>query len=314
MTRGGGLPGQRSLLTEVFRQGAYRWLAFAVAVALLVWLAAFAGQIRTPGAVKRGWAVQVSRVLALAAVLIVLRLLMFGYQRRVPVIYLRVADFRDEQGDPLEAISRLRSLLPGNRSFAPLGDVVQFVREQRYIPRTCFSLVVEIAHLSDLDRTLPAVAGLNPTLLLPPEALDDAPAGFVPERRFDLGLTLRDRPRGEVNDRVSLGRLLRGAADRSQAALATRMEYALIGETTNPDLRATLKATEYSAFFGGSGFNRYGDEAHLIRVLDAGPFISQGRAGEIAFRAYLAMFRGSYLAWPVAVLAGLVGFRAEAAH
>jgi len=76
------------------------------------------------------------------------------------------------------------------------------------------------------------------------------------------------------------------------------------------DLRGLLKGTPYTCFLDGRGLNRFGDEPHLLRLLDA-TAVTESRRAMTSLPVYIGLFRGRYYLWPVAAMLRLFGAGAE---
>jgi hypothetical protein len=72
------------------------------------------------------------------------------------------------------------------------------------------------------------------------------------------------------------------------------------------DLRGLLKQTSYTCFLDGSGFNRFGDEPHVLRLLDATGAVTGNRDGR-RLAMYMGLFKGHYYLWPAAAAMRLAG-------
>jgi hypothetical protein len=296
--QGGEASRRAGFLRLLYRQGAQRWIVLSVALALLVVLGIYAGKLRNPLAVKRGWAVTVSRVLACAAGFFVVRLVLLSYEERVPVLLfdLRSSKGRVQAETVAEAIRRLQ----GNGfEVVPLGDVVEFVRERRYVPKKCLGLVVEIVDVWELDGVRKALPDVELAVLLPPEAFESHSdrGEKAATRSISLGVSLVGDP--AARDAGQLKALLAHVRTRAIEATGCEPHYVRVDPGTSAGLRGSLKDTTYVCFLDGKGFNRFGDEADMLRLLDVTPIVEGPRAGA-GLSAYIGLFAGKYYLWPSA--------------
>ena len=296
-----------TLFRNLFRQGAYRWAGIAVGVALLAWLWFFAGHVRHPGGIKRDWAVTLSRLLVAAGGVLLVRLMLASYEERVPVFHIRSGDIDDE--DLELAISALTNLTSRGYQCVPLGDVVLFVRENRYVPKRCFALVIEVERTEQLRRVIARAQELTPTVLVTAGMLEaSTDQGDMPVLPDDLALGVSLSWPSAQEPATGSERLkgrLQSLGERAAAILGRRPEFARIDAPDDLDLRGLLKSVGYVCFLDGRGFNRFGDEPHMIRLLN----ISGLGKSEAAIRRNillrLRLFKGSYLSWPIAAISRL---------
>ncbi len=291
----------------LYRQGGKRWLILLVAIAALVWLGLFAGVVRNPGGIKRQWAVVASRAMAAAGGIILVRLLLFSYEERVPVVYIR-PDTGSE-----EALAGWIGRLQGREDVVvPLSDVVAFMAERRYVPRGGLALVLEAGTIEEAE-TLASLAGdIKVTILLPARAFENAQGeskqdtadagGYAGKRRLadsvEIGAALG-------LDRTSPERLtaaLRHFAQRAERHLGKSPVCAATGQGIMADPRSLAEAGGYTCSLGGGGYNRFGDTPYLVGLLDISPVLRHGRATGLNVRIYTEMFKGGYIWWPVAAL------------
>jgi hypothetical protein len=293
-------------MRHLFKQGAYRWAGIAVGVAVLAWLWFFAGHVRQPGGVKREWAVTVSRLLIAAGGILLVRLMLASYEERVPVFHIRSGD--SGEGEFGLIVSALINLTHRGYQCVPLGDVVLFVRDNRYVPKKCFALVIEVQSVEQLKKAIGSAQQLTPTILVTADMLEDsgnqADMPALPEDAA-LGVSLRQLGDQDPIDREELQQRLRALSDRAAGTLGRRLEFARIEAPDDADLRGLLKSVGYTSFLDGQGYNRFGDEPHMIRLMN----ISGLGASEARIRrsilVNLRLFKGSYLSWPVAALGRL---------
>lgn len=208
---GGGEPRHEAFPAQLYRQAWRRWLILAGALAVLLCLGIFAGHVRNPDAVKRQWAVLVSRILAGAGGFVLVRLLLVSYEERVPVLFFDLRSAKGAVGMVERIGDAVRDLKDRGYEVVPLGDVVEFVREQRYVPRKCVGLVIETTGIEDLVEIAAALPGFDMTVLLPLRAGEDDTAlsriSGLPSG-VSLGLSLVGS--GGLEDAAGLRALLEG--------------------------------------------------------------------------------------------------------
>ena len=279
----------------------------AAMLAALFLLGIFAGHVRNPDAVKREWAVVVSRILAGAGGFLLIRLLLFSYEERVPVLSFDIRSETAGAGGAGGVGSAIGELKERGYVTVSLSDIVEFVREQRYVPKKCFGLVIEAGRSEEVSRIADALPGSHLTILLPPGALDsdaarDRLSALPSEVSVGLSLAGKDGPKNADDLMSSLER----SRERLIALNAGGPPFAKVGLVHGVDLRGVLKRAGYACFLDGRGFNRFGDEPHVLRLLDATPVVSAGRGGrELAL--YIGLFKGKHYIWPVAAMARLTG-------
>lgn len=291
----------------LYRQAARRWLILLIAMAALVWLGFFAGMVRSPGGIKHRWAVVASRAMAAAGGIFLIRLLLFSYEERVPVVYARPVTGAEE------ALTTWIGRLRGREdATVPLSDVVAFMAERRYVPRGCLAPVLGAGTIAEAE-SLAALAGdINITILLPAEVFDDGLdegrqvladlGGHAEEKRLpdsiEIGAAL-------APGRTSPERLtdaLRHFADGARLHLGMSPVCAATGQETMADPKSLAEASGYRCFLGGTGYNRFGDTPYLVRLLDISPVLRHGRQTRLNIEVYTGMFKGGYIWWPVAAL------------
>jgi hypothetical protein len=278
------------------------------ALALLCWLAIFAGEVRQEGAVKQQWAVLTSRLLALAGGFVLVRLFLFAYEERVPVILLDLGRLPHDTDDIETYLRYIRDLCRGGYETIPLSDVVMFIRERRYVPKKCFALVVEVSSLEQLGSVLGSTEDLNPTYLLPSGILDECvedASAFKLSQDVGLGITFEEAQGGLPREIADLERTLRSFAEESSRLLGRRPEYARVAISPSVDAQALVSTAGYECLFDGKGYNRFGDESYLVRVMDVSALIMQRVAVRARVATYLALFRGKYIHWPVEAVTGI---------
>jgi hypothetical protein len=299
---------QQNPLRGIYRQAGYRWIIVLAALVFLLWLGLFAGKVRTAGGVKRPWAVTASRIMAAAGGLFLVRLFLFSYEERVPVL---LVNLRGDRGDTELADSAFKwicKLREQGSEIVPLVDVVSFIAERRYVPKRCLALVIETAGLEEARTLVTRVGGLKVMMLLPPQAAamtggESADSGLPPN--VEVGVTFANPP--ESDDERDLEQALKAFALRASKNLGRDPVCARIRGTSGVDLRRVLKTTGYSCFLDGSGYNRFGDEPHLVRILDITPILRLRRMRDLNVALSVGMFRGGYFWWPVAALAKVLG-------
>ncbi len=289
--------GRPTFLDQLYRQGAYRWIALIVALALLAWLWMFAGQARNPEGVKRQWAVLASRILAVAGGFFLLRLLLFTHEERIPVIFIGTggtATGVETAGDRIETVTALREK---GHEVISLRDVVMFIRAHRFLPKKCFGLVVEVGSPEEFDEIISAAGDTAITAVLTPDVL----------REFESQSVRRDLP-----ETISLGTVVSGHeeiehqltsfAELAKKVLGRQPEYAVVEGAADWELRTALKSTGYTSFLGGGSYNRFGDENHLVRLMDVSSLLAGKSVRGPRIALSIALFKGTYIVWPLAAV------------
>ena len=303
----GGRPGHEAFPAQLYRQAGRRWLILAGALAVLLCLGIFAGRVRNPDAAKRQWAVLVSRILAGAGGFVLVRLLLFSYEERVPVLFFDLGSAKGAVGMVERIGDAVRDLMDRGYEAVPLDDVVEFVREQRYVPKKGIGLVIEATGIEDLVEIAAALPGFDITVLLPLRAAEDDTAlsrvSGLPSG-VSLGLSLVGR--GGLEDAAGLKVLLGRFRERISGLTGSEPGFARVGPSPGIDLRRLLKQTTYTSFLDGSGFNRFGDEPHILRLLNATAAVSVYRGGK-GLAMYVGLFKAKYYLWPAAAMMRLVG-------
>jgi hypothetical protein len=290
------------LIRCLYRQASHRWFILMIALAFLVWLGLYAGRVRNPDAVKRGWAVLTSRVLAVAAGFILIRLLLFSYEERVPVLLFDLRCSRGGSGVLKTIGDTIRRLEDHGYEIVPLDDVVEFVRERRYVPRKCMGVVLEAGAMEDLRRIADHFRETEVTVLLPPEAfetsLDQADRFGVPTT-ISLGLSLVEAR--DLADTARLKSLLEHYGAKAAGPIDQLPKYVRVHPSLDVGLRGLLKGTAYRCFLDGRGFNRFGDEGHLLRLFDTTALLDS-RPSIASLALYMGLFKGKYYLWPAAAV------------
>lgn len=298
--------GGQGLVRDLRKQGAYRWLAFFAGMVLLGWLWVFAGQARQPQGVKRQWAVLASRVLAVAGGFVLARLLLWAQEERVPVVFLRGSGEPCADGSVDAGLSSIAALSKGAYEVVPLEDVVMFVRDRRYVPRKSLALVVEVPSLENLSCILASAGGMRLTVILPLKAFEQGEPGKafhedLPDS-VGLGTALGEGLDRTPPDQGQIVRHLQTFAETSARLLGKRPEYVVAPQGWQIDFRGILKAAGYMCFLDGKGYNRFGDEAYLIRIMDVSRLVGWGWARRLDLSIHLDMFKGTFIGWPLAAL------------
>jgi hypothetical protein len=285
-----------SIGRHLYRQGALRWAGLAVAIILLALLWMLAGRVRQPGAVKRSWAVLASRGLAVAGAFFTARLLLFTGEERIPVLLLAP---RDEQ--EIEAqLGVTAALADAGHEAIPMMDVVRFIRERRYVPRRSFALAVVLRSIEEVGPVVAAAGNLSLTVILPAEAFRSTGDLCSPDLPAHVAV-------GTTAEGASdPARALRALADASENLLGRRCEYALELAPLSTDLRALVKDAGYVSLLDGRGYNRFGDEAHLIRVMDVSSLVGS-RCAVALLKAWISLYKGTYIVWPAIAVGRLFG-------
>jgi hypothetical protein len=189
----------------------------------------------------------------------------------------------------------------------PLEDVTMLIRERRYVPKRCFALVMAISTLDDADRIAAYTGQMPVTLFIGSGDLEAAGRGSG-GAGTGTGYGIRVvASRSENEEEIQSH--LEEALEKAVSVVGTRPEYAMVEGGARPDLDAVAKATGLAGFLDGVGFNRYGDEPHLIRILDVTWMGGRRLLGTINLAAHIALFKGGHYALPVAAIATFLGGR-----
>ena len=212
-------------------------------------------------------------------------------------------DLRCTKGarEMLEAVAdSMRKFQRCGFEIVPLDDVIEFVRERRYLPRKCLGLVIEVGNPEELSAIEEALPGLHVVVLLPLGALETCEEpkklGEV-SSSISLGIDLVGGP--EIHDAARFRNLIGSASAKAVALTGIEPRYVRVAPAPDIELRGVLRGTPYSCILNGRGFNRFGDEAHLLRLLDTTTIIEGRRAGKNLL-TYVGLFKGKYYLWPVA--------------
>jgi hypothetical protein len=291
-----------TLLSCLYRQGAYRWLGLIAAVAVLSWLWLVAGQVRQEGRAKRQWAVLASRLLVLAGGVIAAKLLLISHEERIPVLYLKVSGADATGRDTAEKLRLVGTLQRRGYEDVPLSDIVMSIRENRYVPKRGMGLVVEVPSLAAIGGLVDLMDGLNATLVLPLDALrseDKHPADGLKKIPSSVRLAPLLKP-GQDADRG-----LKEAAGLILNLTGRSPECVLMPTEGDSDVRRILKANGYECVLDGKGFNRFGDDPYMIRLFDV-TTLAGARAAALGLLLYISLFRGTYVVWPLTAIAHLL--------
>ncbi len=276
-------------MEKLYRQGAYRWMIFAIGLGLFIWLWVTAGHVRHPGAKKHKWAVVASRMLVVAGSLFFARLVFLTHEERIPVVYISVP------GTGLggeDTITSLRYLRKRGYEDIPIDDVVMFIREARYVPKKAFAAVIEFENVDEL-RNIVADDIPHLVVMFPKEALEktsleiELPYAITPAARF----VKPDNPLDELIRTRRIGKKIFGK----------EIQCGLLESLSSDEIRRTARRSGYLCFFDGHGYNRFGDEPHLVRLLDLTKVIAEGGGSRLWL--CLQLFRGKFIFWPLAAIA-----------
>jgi hypothetical protein len=223
------------------------------------------------------------------------------------VLLFNVSSGKDPNGMITAIRESLRRFRAGGYEIVPLGDICEFVREHRYVPKKCMGVVIETADMPELEAVVEALGETRLALLLPPEALvgdwrqlaeSEIPAGV------SLGVSFKSSTQPE--DAGGLLDLLKDLGARSTAAGGHDLRYVRLKETGAIELRGLLRDTPYRCFLDGKGFNRFGDEPDMLRLIDTSAIMASRRVGA-NLSLYVDLFKGRYYVWPVVALLRLSG-------
>ncbi len=281
---------QLSFLKSLCRQASHRWLIFAIGLGLLLWLWFAAGQVRQPGAIKRRWAVVASRALVVAGAIFLARIVLVTHEERVPVVFVSAGKAGIA---PEELIARAGYLHKHGYEDIPIDDVVMFIREARYVPKKCFAIVLEIDDL----RGMSILTNNSPhlTVMTSLEALQSGSERVV--LPYAITPAVRIRSASDLLDQLDKAKRL------GKAIFDKDIECALIESIGSEAMRRLARRSGYLCFFDGQGFNRFGDEPHLVRLLDLTRLFAEGSGFKIWVS--IQLFKGRFAFWPLAVITGL---------
>lgn len=282
------------LLRDLYNQGKIKWVIFLIGVAFLAWLWIKAAQPRHAGAIKRSWSVNASRVLAIAGGIIYGRLIFASREQRVPVLYFD--GFSRTPQQVVEAIEKMTYLKERGFEDVPIDDIVGLIRDNTYVPKRAFGLIVRIGTIDQLR----AILGENQphlTILFPAEA--------IRKQSFDrIELPYRISP-GIFSEKPSPGiEDLKEISRRGYWLFGKSIDCALIPDASQDDLKNMALRSGYRCFFDGDGFNRFGDRPHLVRLLDVTRILNSKKHAACLYHA-VQLFMGRFIFWPAAVICGL---------
>jgi hypothetical protein len=300
---------QRSFLSQLHRQGVHRWLALLSAAVLLGWLWMFAGQARHPEGVKRQWAVLASRLLVVAGGIFLVRLLLFSHEERIPVIFItsrRTSAGGEAFGRRIRSVTALRRK---GYELIPLRDIVMFVGEHRYVPKRCFGLVIETRSPEELGEVLSSVGAEDVTVVLDLDVLEACEGRHrlpdLPET-VTLGAVISGSEEAGAPGLERTEQELTSFADLATKILGKKPEYAVVEGCAASDIRVLLKATGYTCFLDGLGYNRFGDESHALRLMDVSHLLAGASLRGLRIMLHVAMFKGAYIVWPLAAVCNIL--------
>lgn len=288
------MDGHSKLLRDLYNQGKIKWAIFLIGLAFLAWLWVKAAQPRHAGAIKHSWSVKASRVLAIAGGILYGRLIFASREQRVPVLYFDGLSRASQE--VVEAIKKMTCLKDHGFEDVPIDDIVSFIRDNRYVPKRAFGLVVRIGTIDQLR----AILGENPphlTILFPAEAMRKQSL----ER---IELPYRISP-GVFSEKPDLGiQDLKEISQNGSWLFGKPIDCALIPDASQEELKNMALRSGYRCFFNGDGFNRFGDRPHLVRLLDATGIVNSKNYRPCLYYA-VQLFMGRFIFWPTAVLSGL---------
>jgi hypothetical protein len=285
---------QRDFFAGLYRQAAYRWIALFGGLALLIWLAAFAGRVRTEGGVKRSWAVVASRVLVVACGVFLVRLLLFPYEERVPVLLVDMIGAPPGTASTDRALEWIRSKHDAGMEIVPLDDVVSFIAERRYVPGRCVALVVLTPGNTQSKKALERLEGISHTILLSGHEEWDRPGGAPKSRyAFDAHVGI-DIPAGE-----DLKATMNEFADQAMKLWGKQPVCARAQDYRGVDLNKIARETGYLCVLGAAGLNRFGEDPQIVSPIDVAPIFRQRRLSGLSMSVHLGLYRGGHIWWPV---------------
>jgi hypothetical protein len=169
--------------------------------------------------------------------------------------------------------------------------------------------VIEAGGIEEVFRAVEGLAAMDFTALLPPGAFEggrEADARRAIPERVSLGLSLVGETRPPGGGEIQ--KVLEEFQSRSIDRTGRRPRYARVDASWDIDLRRILKNSSYACFLDGRGYNRFGDEAHVLRLLDTAAVERESDA-RAALPTYVGLFSGRYWVWPVAAFLRLAGSR-----
>lgn len=292
------------VMAAIIKTARKRWAVLAVGIALLAMLFFLAGMIRTPGARKNPVTVIASRALAVAAAFMLVRIVLITHDDGVPVFLI-------EAGQGPGRLSASLGLIGKRFDVVPLSDVMAYVRDQRYMPGKGVGVVIYVVDRSGLDDALgvieaPGGPGGFPVTLLIDESLAADAAGAawgapLPDG-VDVGLKISPGGAGGAkqawDDDGAIGKIgtVSGALE---ASTGRRPSYVMLEGGGDLTLGKVAKATGVEAFFGGAGYNRYGDRGNRIRPARITQMLAAGKSPGARLKVYASMYRGNYLSYPL---------------
>ncbi len=282
----------RELLRNLYNQGRSRWVVFLIGFAFLSWLWVKAGQTRHPGAIKHSWSVIASRVLAVAGCILYGRIVFATREQRVPVLYFNGSS-EDTQAIS-EAIKRISYIKNRGYEDVPIDDIVAFIRENRYVPKKAFGIVVQLESFNHLNaflgKELPHI-----TVLLPSKEITTASQSLELPYSVIPGV-VAEASSSIIEDLKEIGK-------RGQTILGKPISCGLISGVDQESLKNLALRSGYLCFFDGNGYNRFGDQPHLVRLIDVTNAVKSDR---YKWNIYLSvqLFMGRFIVWPIAVIGG----------
>ncbi|MGQ9810476.1 MAG: hypothetical protein ACUVQ7_03940 [bacterium] len=284
----------RDLIRNLYIQGRTRWMIFLIGFAFLLWLWVTAGKTRHPGAIKQSWSVTASRLLAIAGCILYARIVFATREQRVPVLYYNGSS-EDTQAI-LESIEKMMCLKDRGYEDVPIDDIVSFIRENRYVPKKAFGVVIQLKSVDDLKailvKEMPHI-----TVLIPSEAImAGSDRSLQLPYSVILGVTAKHKS--------SIIEDLKEVRRKGEMSFGKPVECALISNADDENLKNLSLRSGYLCFFDGKGFNRFGDRPHLVRLLDVTKVIKSKRYRS---NIYLStqLFMGRFILWPFAFMGGL---------
>jgi hypothetical protein len=274
---------------DIMRSARRRWAGFLAGAAVLAVLFFYAGVVRTPGARKNPYMVLASRVFLAAGAFMLARIVLTSHEERTPVFLISAGG--KEAGEQI-------ALLAGRFEIVPVSDVLAFISDQRYVPPHGAGLVVEATGTSGLAAAAAALGravterGAPAVLLVGADALKAMASGEArPEIPGQIDLAVKAGDWDEI----------RGAAEALAGAMGRPPRYAMAARGAPVSLK-TAAAAGIEGFFGGDGFNRFGDRAGLVRLTPVDSILGAGHARGALLKVYVRMYRGSFVGYPLYLL------------
>ncbi len=281
-----------TLLAQLENRALRKWVILLIGLGMLTWLFVFAGKVREPGHVKRRWAVVASRVLVMAAGATLWKTLFVPGDQRVPVVYLDLKALRNRDIEPGSKLECFARLLLSSYEAVPLSDVLDFISERRYVPPRAIGIVVHIGSPADISNVEEIFGDVPHTLVVDHDILNEnLDTNTLRAKPVEFGIYFDEEP-GNKDVALSL--------KDSISQVLGREPICAMWKSLQAD-RVILKKMPFRCILGGVGFNRFGDEPGIVRLLD----LTESICSRLEMRICISLFCGKDFSYPVLVLARL---------